>query len=263
LKQRKEPDDLSKWITSLDREQCATSNHLIELLEFLGTVRDKSVKRMLDVGCGYGGLTRALAEVFQATEVYGIEIDPSRQKEARSKGVIVHVLDAEIQRFPFEDEYFDLIVSFGMFEHLAYVDNLMQEANRVLSRGGLFIISTVNLGSWVNRLSLLLGYQPRDVEISRIVAVGTHPSHAKEWTGPLPAIDHVHAATTRAFQELMEFYGFRTIRLRGWKPQFAGLTSSVPFRIVDSILCKRVTLARRFFYLGIKDRDLKDTDYDS
>jgi hypothetical protein len=38
---------------------------------------------------------------------------------------------------------------------------------RVLREGGYLLITTPNLASWVNRLVMLLGYQPYNCEVSR------------------------------------------------------------------------------------------------
>ena len=209
---------------------------------------------MLDVGCGYGGLTRGLAEFFDAQEFHGIDVDPDIQEEARSKGLTVHILNAETDPFPFSDGYFDLIACFGIMEHMVSVDNVMRETNRVLRDRGLCLFSMCNLGSWLNRLVLLLGYQPRDVEISRRISVGIHPAYSKAGNGVRPT-GHLHAVTTLGFEELMEFYGFREIALDGARPEFEGARLSTAFRIVDLVLSRRPSLARRFFYLGSKLRE--------
>ena len=53
-----------------------------------------------------------------------------------------------------------------VIEHLASPDNMIVEVYRILKIGGYLIISTPNLGNWVNRLTMLLGCQPYNVEVS-------------------------------------------------------------------------------------------------
>jgi hypothetical protein len=83
------------------------------------------------------------------------------------------------------------------------MDNLISESFRVLATGGNFILSMPNLGSYINRLALLLGYQPRDVEISSVYHSGILPQYIGGWFG------HLHSATLRAMKELLALYGFR------------------------------------------------------
>jgi len=56
----------------------------------------------------------------------------------------------------------------------------------------------------------------------------------------------------RAFSELMEHHGFARVKLTGGRP----LARSVHpvLRILDAVLTRRVSLARRFYYLGSKQR---------
>jgi len=139
-------------------------------------------------------------------------------------------------------------------EHLTYVDNVLEEMNRVLRENGLCLFALPNLASWLNRCALLLGYQPRDIEISRRLGFGVFPVYSKR------PLNHIHSATVGAFRELMEFYRFRQIALAGWRPPVPNPT--IPFRIIDSVLSKCPSLSRRFLYLGMKlPKPVKDREY--
>jgi len=240
----------SEYITSRDLKKSATVTDLEPVVAVLKTASLKAVKKILDIGCGFGGLTAFVAKSLGAEEYHGIDFDACIENEARSKGVVTHILDAEVEPFPFPDGYFDLVMSFGAMEHFTYIDKAIQETHRVLRHGGFCLFSMPNLASWVNRYALLLGYQPRDIEISERVVPGVHPAYASGRDWPLTPCGHVHTVTTRAFEELMESYGFRRIKLLGLNPQ--PLASGPFFRMVDALLSKKNSLARRFLYLGEK-----------
>jgi len=50
--------------------------------------------RYLDIGYNNGEITRAVAEIVSAKEVYGIDLDKDILKSTRSKGITIFNLDA-------------------------------------------------------------------------------------------------------------------------------------------------------------------------
>lgn len=104
-------------------------------------------KRVLDVACGSGYGTHLLAE-RGAKEVCGVDISKEAIEYAKEKYVheAVSFHSASAAELPFQDDVFDVIVSFETIEHLpddvraAY----LAEMQRVLAPGGVVIISTPN-----------------------------------------------------------------------------------------------------------------------
>jgi SAM-dependent methyltransferase len=238
--------------TANDYRHSTTLSMLQSLLDFMAPLSGKTMTRILDVGCGFGGLTSFLGNMFRGEEIHGVDIDSTVHNEASSKGLIVHCLDAEVNDLPFPENYFDLILSFGFMEHIACWDVIIRNMHRVLAPEGFCLLGLRNLASWSNRLSLLLGYQLVDIEISRNALVGIRKPSSYgiiEDKTTVPRLC-VHSTTIRAFTEFMEYNGFRTIDLKGCRPH--PKVSNLPFKILDSVLSQRVSLARRFFYLGAK-----------
>ncbi|ELY96710.1 type 11 methyltransferase [Natrialba chahannaoensis JCM 10990] len=199
-----------------------------------------SINTILDVGCNRGGLVAGLAEYLSANEVYGIDTDPTLRDEASNSGITVYDINAENDTFPFADSSIDLVLSFGLLEHLRYYDNLFSEVSRVL-RDGWFWIATPNLGSWINRFSLLTGHQPRNVEVSSERAVGTLPVYDDN-----EFINHVHAPTYKALLELFDQYEFDTVNSVPLSPyQRSRLT-----RLLDWIFEHRTSWGRRVAVLA-------------
>ncbi|HEU4319249.1 MAG TPA: class I SAM-dependent methyltransferase [Acidimicrobiia bacterium] len=85
---------------------------------------------VLEVGCGQGHLTRALAD--RGINVIGIDANP--QAEAIANTPLVKCMRAEA--LDFEDESFDFVVSVHAIEHIPDLDGALSEIARVLRPGG-------------------------------------------------------------------------------------------------------------------------------
>lgn len=241
--------DLS--LTPRDRGRSATSYGLPAFLDALAPLTGHQVDRVLDVGCGYGGLSRIAGDRLGATELHGVDIDSDVVEEAATKNVTVQICDVEERPLPYEDDYFDFVMSLGMIDYLPTFDGVLSEIRRVLKPGGFALLSIPNLGSWNNRLALLLGYQPRDVEISDRRVVGAFPYYRDRTpTG------HIHTPTLKAFVELMDIHGFDRRRVSG----ASWTTRDVfgPLAFLDRLMANRPSLAKRFFYLGSKSDRVVD-----
>jgi SAM-dependent methyltransferase len=115
-------------------------------------------RRVLDVGCRAGALTRAYLE---GNSVVGVDVDREALGEAAKLGIETVWADAQ-QRLPFGDETFDVVVAGEVLEHLAAPRALVDESFRVLRPGGTFVGSVPNAFRLKNRLGFLLGRSPSD-----------------------------------------------------------------------------------------------------
>ena len=226
-------------------EGSATAMDPLSLLKILTVLDSYAFNRMLDLGCGYGNLTRSIAEYLDISEVYGVDLDEQRLSIAKSRGISTLMLDLNKERLPFPDCYFDLVTSFGVIEHLIYWDNLISESFRVLRDGGIFILAMPNLGNYINRLALLLGHQPRDIEISSARHFGVLPFYVGGWFG------HIHSATLRTMKGMLAYYGFRLLKVQ------ASATPSPPtmkavVKLADKLFSMIPSLSRRFIILSEK-----------
>lgn len=205
---------------------------------------DKNLKRrerLLDLGCGYGFLAAFIADVLSFRETYGVDFDLERLKKAGERLNVVMRLDLESDPLLLPDEFFDLVICFGVLDHLKFFDNIFSETYRVLDTDGLFLISCTNLGSWDSRVCSLLGYQPRHVEISSKYLIGVPKIYH---TVPRP-VGHIHTCTLKALKEIALLYGFAPV----WE---TGLKTTHPnklVRLIDTLLSRRPSLATRYFLL--------------
>ena len=113
-------------------------------------------RRVLDLGCRYGALTR---EYSAGNEVVGVDVDRDALVEAAKLGIETHWADVD-EPLPFENESFDAVVAGELLEHVRDPNQLVAEARRVLRGGGTFIASVPNAFRLKNRLRFLLGRKP-------------------------------------------------------------------------------------------------------
>ncbi|MEZ5318017.1 MAG: class I SAM-dependent methyltransferase [Vicinamibacterales bacterium] len=101
--------------------------------------------RVLDAGCGGGGMPLSLAE--HASMVVGIDpinrFGDAGRRLAREKGLPhLHFLQADGMALPFPERSFDLVLSHAVIEHVADAPLYLRECRRVLADAGHFYLST-------------------------------------------------------------------------------------------------------------------------
>lgn len=115
-------------------------------------------RRVLDLGCRYGALTRAYVE---GNDVVGVDVDRDALTEAAKLGIETRWADADAP-LPFEDKSFDVVVAGELLEHVREPNRLVGESRRVLRPGGTFVGSVPNAFRLKNRLRFLAGRKPED-----------------------------------------------------------------------------------------------------
>ena len=115
-------------------------------------------KRVLDLGCRSGALTRYFLE---GNSVVGLDVDPAALEKAAALGIEPVRANVE-EPLPFEDRSFDAVVAGELFEHLQFPDSLVAEIRRVLRPGGVLAGSVPNAFRLQSRLRFLRGKPPED-----------------------------------------------------------------------------------------------------
>lgn len=87
--------------------------------------------RVLEIGFGSGDLLKELC--LKGNDVYGTDVGKSIVEKAMSSGFknVFHV-DVSEQSLPFDDDFFDAIYCYEVFEHLTNPHRLFLEIGRVL-----------------------------------------------------------------------------------------------------------------------------------
>ena len=128
---RRGPRDTRSWYRDADpMEQVDAA-----LVDFVAAHAGHTV---LDLGCGLGGYSRALAD--RGFEVRALDVVPDYVERARSIGVEAGLYDGE--RLPLEDGSVDTVILLVVLEHLDDPARLLREARRVAREG--VLVTTPN-----------------------------------------------------------------------------------------------------------------------
>ncbi len=125
--------------------------------ELLGS-EDLAGKRVLDAGCGTGWFSQAVCE--RGAQVTALDIGPRLVAQMREKCDADPVVGSTLE-LPFADGRFDVVISTEVIEHTPDPRAAVAELTRVLSPGGLLVL-TVPCWSWKWSVILasLLGIRP-------------------------------------------------------------------------------------------------------
>ncbi|WP_016731738.1 class I SAM-dependent methyltransferase [Saccharolobus islandicus] len=139
------------------------------------------------------------------------------------------------------DSSIDVVIFEEVIEHLYNSDLVISEIKRVLKKGGILILSTPNLSSWINRLVLLFGYQPFSHDVSFLGGFGR--LKFKDQTN-----GHIKSFTLRAMKEYLRYFGFNVLEIRGVEADgLSGFLSKV-----DRIISYFPSLASHMFIVARK-----------
>jgi SAM-dependent methyltransferase len=218
----------------------------------LDWVLDRLVRRddrrggaLLDLGSGMGALATHIGGRLGINELIGVDLDPERLKGAAARGVRPLLLDLNEDPVPLPAGSVRVATCFGLLAYLHLYDNVLSESARVLEDGGWLLLSMPNLASYFNRFSLLFGYQPHAVAVSRYRQAGMIGHRRSDKTSAnMPPL--LHGATLRCMREVLDDYGFDVEVVRGFAP------GDRRRRIIDGIACRIPGLSRRFLILARK-----------
>lgn len=121
------------------------------------------VRRVLDAGCGVGGLVEQL--VRRGFEVTGVDADPASIELGRQAGRLKDARQADVTQLPFPDRHFDMAVCSEVFEHVPDDAAALRELRRVTS-GPLLLTVPAHQYLWTDSDAILLHqrrYGRRDV----------------------------------------------------------------------------------------------------
>jgi SAM-dependent methyltransferase len=179
--------------------------------------------RVLDAGCGGGGMPLSLAE--EADAVVGI--DPAERFQdagvrlGRERGLRnLHFALADGMALPFRGGSFDLVLSHAVIEHVADAPLYLQECARVLAPGGRVYLSTSPYLSFAGaHLPRLKVPVPLHLLVGRRAAFATFRALARHaaWTLKEPANENsfIKAAQRGESKEDDLLEKVRVARLRG------------------------------------------------
>jgi ubiquinone/menaquinone biosynthesis C-methylase UbiE len=104
-------------------------------------------KKVLDIGCGAGGITMHLVEKHGAAQAIGFDVEvpviATARKRAADRGLQdrLRFVQALPGKLPFPDASFDVVFSKDALLHVPDKSSLFADIFRVLKRGGVFAAS--------------------------------------------------------------------------------------------------------------------------
>ena len=140
------PDD-EKLISAIDELPLWSAPFGLKLLN---TITMRSNSNILDIGCGTGFPLLELAQRFgKGSHVYGIDQWEKALERIRHKLEAFNIMNATVQsgvaeNLPFQDSFFDLIVSNNGLNNVQDLEKSIAECSRVCKSGGEFT-QTCNL----------------------------------------------------------------------------------------------------------------------
>lgn len=144
-----------------------------QIAAHLGREPDKALTglRILDVGCGGGLLSEALAQ--RGAHVVGVDASPGNiaaaQLHAAAQGVTVDYRLGEPAQALTPDERFDVVLALEVVEHVSDVTAFLNTAAFCLAPGGMLFASTINR-TWKSFVFAIVGAE----YLLRVLPRGTH-----------------------------------------------------------------------------------------
>lgn len=118
---------------------------LIRAIECRKLRQENLTGQVLDVGCGDGLFSSVLFRDVENVELYGIDTNEYEARRALNRGIYRQVLVAKAQKIPFQDGYFDVILSNSVLEHIHEPHQIAHELHRLLKPGGKIIITVPSI----------------------------------------------------------------------------------------------------------------------
>lgn len=149
--------------------------------------RPTATDTVIEVGCGVGRLTRAIATEVAVCHAFDIsEAMLARAREAIGRGVAFHLASGASLR-PVGDSVADLVLAYSVFQHLpneAALGANLAEMVRVAKPGALIVFTTAPK-DWRSRLLPLS--RVKSVLMAAFRRTGPKGTYKKEWVGIRPS----------------------------------------------------------------------------
>jgi len=183
--------DYSKKIKHLAQE--GTPPNRLIIAQSMMELRNK--KKILDIGCGGGGLGKLLRQKF-GNNVYLVGIDISEAALQMASKYYDKTMQMNIDEDSFDNDIlndkFNYIVCLEVLEHIIMPENVLNKLKKLLASDGMFIISFPNFAFYRYRWEVLKGNFPD----------GQHLFHDAE---------HIHYWTFHSFKKFLNKNGLKII----------------------------------------------------
>lgn len=105
---------------------------------------NKKPKNILDVGCGTGETLSFLKDLYPRAKLYGVDTSQKAINYSKKRGH-KNIYKSNANKLPFKDGLFDIILFLDVLEHIKDDQSVIDEAKRVLKKGGTILITSPGL----------------------------------------------------------------------------------------------------------------------
>lgn len=171
----------------------------------------ESPLRVLDVGIGDGDIAIRIRNQHKRN-IHLTGLDLAKKPSTLCDVFVASNLEAGL---PFENDQFDVVYSNQVIEHLILKSTFISECRRVLKPGGICIMTTENIASFDNLISLAFGQSPLVQHTSEKIHLNSFLSphfgrlNSEYDTKELKHLQHKNVMSFFEFQRLLTHEGFR------------------------------------------------------
>jgi SAM-dependent methyltransferase len=178
--------------------------------------------RILDIGCGIGTYVKRFRQY--SDEVYGVDVEPERV--AKASETLPNIQLARGEKLPFPDDWFDLVFSNEVIEHVDDDRQTIREAVRVTKPGGYVVIFAPNR-LWP--FETHGAYFGKRYVFGNIPLINWLPDPLRHRFAP-----HVRVYTEKGIRRLFRGLPVRLVHHRGIYPGFDNMAAR--HRLVGGVL---------------------------
>nr|WP_316632619.1 cyclopropane-fatty-acyl-phospholipid synthase family protein [Roseivivax sediminis] len=205
---------------TLDEAQAAKKAHIARKL------RIEPGMRVLDIGCGWGGMALTLAKDFGA-HVTGVTLSSNQHRTAEQRAAAAGLsgkTEFRLQDYRDVTDRFDRIVSVGMLEHVGppQFGVYFEKVAELLDPEGIALIHTIGLtmppsptSPWIMKYIFPGGYVPALSEVApRIEKAGLWTADIEVLRGHYgPTLNHWRARFEANLDKVRQMYDERFVRM--------------------------------------------------
>lgn len=139
-KQQERCDQSWRKILAAEKEQLGNLQTHLDFLNKIELLKPDS--NILEIGCGIGTIVYELSQ--KGYNIIGADISTQAIEYGRHKYPLIELQIQAAETLPYEDNTFDIVLSFDLLEHIAQVERHINEVSRVLRPGGCYLFQTPN-----------------------------------------------------------------------------------------------------------------------
>lgn len=180
-------------------------NIFLKLYESYHLERNENLT-ILDIGCGDDAVLsthKVKGDTYIGCDYY------KKIKAPLDKYVQIDLMSEDLSK-KFGDHKFDVIFCGEVIEHLFSPDHLLSEVRKIMHGESIFILSTPNLGYYMNRIMLLFGISPFYLENSSKYKLGRKFRILGQGN---PTEGHIKVFTYGALIDLIKLEKFRISKI--------------------------------------------------